>query len=1175
MTNFFVLHLSYIFLFYGFSFFLLAGITFLLWKQRQNLLAWGYLTAFGFTHGIAEWLDFIALDFSDPAGFRMFRSVWVAFSFFFLLEFGRKSLEKYMSLKNTARISLFFGALSLFGLFYGLNEFQTFSRYFLAFTGASISSIAFFIAAKKSADGKYSLFISGLIVAIYGMSAGLVTPKSAFYILNHDEFLALTGAPIQLIRMLCATALTIAIWEYYESAQKLVLSRKDFKRNQLFGRLTIYGTLVIISVGWITVHAHLTYLAPAHGFILSKLHVSLDRLIIFGFSLFGSIFLLLSYIFHQGRQRSIQQLYTSELKYRELVENANSIILRMDTKGNITFINEFAETFFGYSRNEILGRNVIGTIIPKIELGERDLNYLINTIATNPEQFKNNANENICRNGRRVWISWTNKPILDEKKKLLEILCVGNDITDRILAENALREKTQQLSERVSELDCLYEISKLFENEKLTIDEILSEVVALIPSAFRNPKATSARILIDRNIFATSNFKESSNYLTIPIRIRGQETSRLEVCLNEEETSKTFSEEEKLLAKVVTEHIGRVVERYKTQVELRKFVTAVERSTLTIVITNSNGEIEYVNPKFTQMTGYTFEEAKGKNPRILKSGESPAGHYTKLWKTITSGNVWSGEFHNKRKNGELFWEFASIVPIFDPAGNITHYIALKEDITARKILEKELRESRTFFQTMIENVPLAVFAKDINGHYILWNSMSEKLYGRSASQVIGHTAADVFPPEEAAKYQKSDSDVLSNQTVVETPEVITGNLDKNPRTVHSIKAPIIDQAGNVVYIIGISEDITDRKKFEQLKDEFIATVSHELRTPMTIVREGISQVLDGILGTVNNDQKSILTLCIEAVDRLGRIVNDLLDISKIESGKLELKRELIDFVALAKSVVSHFGIRAKEKNLELQLTFSQERIDVFADPDKILQVLTNLLGNAVKFTDSGSVKINMTDHKEFVQCEILDTGRGIASADLPRLFNKFEQFGRKPGAGEKGTGLGLPITKGIIELHCGKIWAESELNKGTKFLFILPKFSEAELIKDYIDRYLVRAKKANSSFSIVFFEISPAINEKLSPTVKERFFDSLAFVLKENLRNKTDLVIRISSGIMILMIGNQKKDAAALIERLDPIFKKSQLFDETIKEGELNARIINYPSDGNETGALITKLLAR
>jgi len=229
------------------------------------------------------------------------------------------------------------------------------------------------------------------------------------------------------------------------------------------------------------------------------------------------------------------------------------------------------------------------------------------------------------------------------------------------------------------------------------------------------------------------------------------------------------------------------------------------------------------------------------------------------------------------------------------------------------------------------------------------------------------------------------------------------------------------------------------RELDKLKSDFISTVSHELRTPLSIVKEGINLVMDEIPGEINEKQKKVLTASKDNIDRLTRIINNLLDISKIESGKIELNKKEFNVAGVITRTINLFKSKAREKGLELKAEYALKKINLYADTDKINQIFINLVDNAIKFTDKGVIEIFVREKKDEIECVVSDTGIGISKSDLPRVFSKFQQFGRVPGAGEKGTGLGLSIAKGLVEMHKGEIWAESELGKGTKFIFTIPK----------------------------------------------------------------------------------------------------------------------------------------
>lgn len=222
--------------------------------------------------------------------------------------------------------------------------------------------------------------------------------------------------------------------------------------------------------------------------------------------------------------------------------------------------------------------------------------------------------------------------------------------------------------------------------------------------------------------------------------------------------------------------------------------------------------------------------------------------------------------------------------------------------------------------------------------------------------------------------------------------------------------------------------------------EYVRIVSHELRAPLSITREGVSLVLDSILGKINDKQEQVLKIAKRNIDRLDHIIMNMLDISKLDAGKMEIRREPVDLMELVKHIVASFEERSKEKGLTIRAIAPHETVWVYADKQRILEVLAHLVGNAVKFTKEGTITISLRETDEEAICDVADTGVGISREDRPKMFGKFQQFGWAPGGGEKGMGLGLAIVKGIIELHAGEIGVDSEPGKGTKVSFTLQRY---------------------------------------------------------------------------------------------------------------------------------------
>lgn len=220
--------------------------------------------------------------------------------------------------------------------------------------------------------------------------------------------------------------------------------------------------------------------------------------------------------------------------------------------------------------------------------------------------------------------------------------------------------------------------------------------------------------------------------------------------------------------------------------------------------------------------------------------------------------------------------------------------------------------------------------------------------------------------------------------------------------------------------------------------DFILMLAHELRAPLGIVKESIALVNDRILGKTNEKQQKVLTTARKNVNRIDRIIMNVVDIFKLDEKRLELRKEPVDIVSVAKRVMDACRAVSEPKGLVLKGLFSSDEINCVADKQRISDILSHLLGNAVKFTEKGTVELEIRQLKKNIECSIRDTGIGIAREHVPRIFDKFAQFGWVPGGGEKGMGLGLAITKGLVELHGGTLRVTSEPGKGSEFVFTIP-----------------------------------------------------------------------------------------------------------------------------------------
>lgn len=249
--------------------------------------------------------------------------------------------------------------------------------------------------------------------------------------------------------------------------------------------------------------------------------------------------------------------------------------------------------------------------------------------------------------------------------------------------------------------------------------------------------------------------------------------------------------------------------------QLQKFLCAVEQNPASIMITDINGVIEYINPMFTETTGYSLEEVIGQNPRILKSGQTSAEEYAILWKTIKSGTSWHGKFNNRKKNGDLHCETVSITPVKNEMGSVTHFVAIKEDLTYRKLVEEALEQERRLLRAVVDNIPDQIFAHDRECRFLLNNISDARVIGvNDPAALLGKSDADFYPPELAARFQANDRQVMENDQAlrVEEEPSITANGEK--RWVSTIKVPFHDNQGKVIGLVGMARDVTERKLAE-------------------------------------------------------------------------------------------------------------------------------------------------------------------------------------------------------------------------------------------------------------------------------------------------------------------------------------------------------------------------
>ena len=584
----------------------------------------------------------------------------------------------------------------------------------------------------------------------------------------------------------------------------------------------------------------------------------------------------------------------------------------------------------------------------ELELDNLDLDAL------NRNEKVNREIKTYHKNGSLVWVRSHAQPIWDFKhKKLIGVYGAVEDITHRKqteiiqkiqynIADAVVTYKTlTELFEIIRiELSALINVNNFFialydEKTGMLSSDVDKDEIEEIETWPAKGSMTGYVIEQKKSILLTkSEILQLINtgtagmigvipeiWLGVPFKVSGKVIGVLVVQSYDNPYAYNLGSMEVL--EIVAHELSIYIQHKKAESETLKLSAAIVQSPTIVVITDPTGNIEYANPKFSEITGYSLEEAKGNNPKILKSGKHKNEFYTGLWKTILSGKTWHGEFQNKKKNGELYWENALIAPLIDSDGNITNFVAVKEDITEKKKMIEEL-----------------IIAKE--------------------------------------------------------------------------KA----------------------EEMNRIKSSFFANMSHELRTPMVGIL-GFSEVLMSELKD-NPDYLHMISSINTSGQRLLETLNLILNLSKLEASKVVANLKTQDIIPILKESFGFFKSAADKKGLKY--SFTAESTEIFCDVDHLLftSIFNNLINNAIKFTDDGSVTLKVDSNNKNVVIAVIDTGVGISEEKQNLIWEEFRQASEGYNRSFEGTGLGLTIARKYTDIMHGTVSAKSTLGKGTTFEVSFP-----------------------------------------------------------------------------------------------------------------------------------------
>jgi len=741
----------------------------------------------------------------------------------------------------------------------------------------------------------------------------------------------------------------------------------------------------------------------------------------------------------------------SERRFRELIELAVDGILIGSAEGTIVEANTYMLKLTGRSAKNLIGINVT-ELFAADSVKNKPLRYDL------LKKGKTVINERsiIQPDGTVIPIEMHTKMMPDGTYQ-----SIFRDITERQKAEETLRQSEEKYKSLVeSTSDIIWETNA--EGFYTYVSPQFENILGYKPDDVLGK--TPYNFISDDLLSEISSRNESSPRSTLPFYLLVNKFKHRDGHLVHVETSGVPVNDitGKLMGyRGVSRDISK---RHLAEKELLKFSAVVQQSPNTIIITDLSGKMEYINPAGCSTSGYSFEELIGKNPSIFKSGETSIETYKSLWSTIKSGNEWNGLFHNKRKNGEYFYESASILPIKDSDGTITNYIGIKEDISKRLQAEVALKESEERYRELFEASPDAIILADIEtGMLIDANTAACTMLGRTLDEIKELHQTMIHPArfidfskksfsehakrDQHADIQHSTENIILHSDGSEIPvEVLSNTVTLNGRLI------LQGVFRNIAERKQAREDLLKAKEnaeaSDRLKSAFLQNITHELRTPLNGII-GFSEMITQ-MDSSKEDRIEFNKMIKKSSARLINTITNYMDISMIVSGVSEINKTPFSIRQLLTKIIDQTVEACNIRNLQLDIIKKTDDDDIEILTDEILltKIFNHLIDNAIKFTKEGSITIAYALKDGQHHFSVIDTGRGISDETMPVIFDIFRQADISASREYEGSGLGLSIARGFVKQLGGEIWVESTNAHGSTFCFTIPaKLSTTNEIK--------------------------------------------------------------------------------------------------------------------------------
>lgn len=736
------------------------------------------------------------------------------------------------------------------------------------------------------------------------------------------------------------------------------------------------------------------------------------------------------------RIQMMDALKQSEALFRTMFTEHGAIMFLVDPEtGIIEEANKSATDFYGYAfdgpeKIPIANINVLeyGELKAEMKKAEsRQLNYFV---------FKHRL-----ASGEIRTVEVHSTPITVKNKKLL--FSIIHDITERSRAEEMLIRSEAENRAIVSAVpDLLFRIHK--DGTYLESYSNNSASLYVPKEAFIGKKIAEVLPpeLAEKSLSVLKESFDKKDILSYeyPLSINGKMhyfENRV-ISINEQEALSIIRD---------------ITERKESEFRLRLQNAAFESFALAMIITDTNGIIEWVNPAFTKLTGYEVHESIGNKPSILKSGKQSREFYRELWDKLNEGKVWSGEMINKRKDGSLYFEEQTITPVIDNDGNVIRFIAIKIDISHRKEMEEALRLSEQRWQFALEGSGDGVWDWNADSDEVFFSRQWKAMLGYEEHEIqnkLSEWSTRVHPDDLQKCY-----DALEEHFKGLTPLYIN---EHRVRCKNGSYKWILDRGKVVEWkedntprrVIGTHTDITQSKELQEMllatiekerelnemKSRFVATASHEFRTPLA----SILIICDTLLEYWKRLEEKQISERLEKIKEqtlhLSTVVNNVLQLSKIQQGKLAFNPESIELGQVCKTAMESFNSDPLSMT-RLKLKMDLPDIYLYMDKGLMVQSINNLISNALKYSAwDQEVQIQIEKSTESIKIQVIDKGMGIPLEEQKHLFTPF--FRASNTRLIQGNGLGLNIVKEAVRLHGGDISFESFPDKGTTFTISLP-----------------------------------------------------------------------------------------------------------------------------------------